>query len=153
MHDNIAKTNWYEMTLSLFVGINNNYKTRVLTQALTKYETQADYSWILQYTLEATENLSHIILFTDNDSKMIVAIQVVYLETHHLLCIYHIAENVKKKAKSKLHDKMVNNFVKDFYHMRNSYNQYQFEARYNEMLTKYEPCQFYLERLYSSCES
>ena len=69
---------------------------------------------------------------------MVVAIQVVYPETRHLLCIYHIVENVKKKAKSKLHGEMVKSFVEDFYHMQNSYNQHQFEVRYNEMLIKYE---------------
>ena len=146
IHDNTAKTNRYEMSLSLFVGIDNNYKTRVLAQALIKYETQADYSWILQCTLEATDNLPPIVLFTDSDPGMIAAVQVVYPETRHLLCIYHIAENVKKKARSKLHGEMVNSFVKDFYHMRNSYNQYQFESRYNEMLIKYEKCRSYLEK-------
>ncbi len=30
IHDNTAKTNHYKITLSLFVGIDNNYKTRVL---------------------------------------------------------------------------------------------------------------------------
>ena len=44
IHDNTAKTNQYEMALSLFVGIDNNYKIRVLAQALTKYETQVNYS-------------------------------------------------------------------------------------------------------------
>ncbi|GET51062.1 protein FAR1-RELATED SEQUENCE 5-like [Rhizophagus irregularis DAOM 181602=DAOM 197198] len=43
IHDNTAKTNRYEMALNLFVGIDNNFKTRVLAQALMKYETQADY--------------------------------------------------------------------------------------------------------------
>ena len=105
------------MAFNLFVGIDNNYKTRILTQALIKYEIQADYSQILQYTLEATDNLSPIILFTDGDSGMIVAIQIMYSETHHLLCIYHIFKNVKKKVKSKLHDEMVKSFVEDFYHM------------------------------------
>src|SRR5436305_14937901 len=46
IHDNTAKTNRYEMALSLFVGIDNNFKTRVLAQALTKYATPADYIWI-----------------------------------------------------------------------------------------------------------
>ena len=154
IHDNTAKTNRYEMALSLFVGIDNNYKTRVLAQALTKYETQADYSWVLQCTLEATNNLSPIILFSDSDPGMIAAVQVVYPETRHLLCIYHIVENVKKKARSKLHGEMVNKFVEDFYHMRNSCNERQFEARYNEMLTKYEKCRPYLEKkLYPNRES
>jgi len=97
IHDNTAKTNRYDMALSLFVGIDNNFKTRLLAQALTKYETQADYSWILQCTLEATNNLAPMVLFTDSDPGMIAAIQVVYPETRHLLCIYHIIENVKKK--------------------------------------------------------
>ncbi len=85
---------------------------------------------------------------------MVVAIQVVYPETRHLLCIYHIVENVKKKAKSKLHNEMVKSFVKDFYHMKNSYNQRQFEVRYNKMLIKYEQCRSYLEKkLYPIRES
>ena len=150
----MAKTNRYEMALSLFVGIDNNFKTRVLTQALTKYETQADYNWILQCTLKATNNLSSVVLYTDGDPAMLAAVQVIYPQTRHLLCIYHITENVKKKAKSMLRAEMVEDFVKDFYHMRNSYSQYQFELRYNEMLTKYEPCRPYLKRkLYSSRES
>ena len=84
------------MVLSLFVGINNNFKTRILTQALIKYKTQADYSWILQCILKATGNISPIILFTNYDLGMIVAVQVINPTTHHLLCIYHIVENVKK---------------------------------------------------------
>src|ERR1044072_6999876 len=94
IHDNTTKTNRYEMALSLFVGIDNNFKTRVLAQALTKYETQADYNWILQCTLKATNNLSPVVLYTDGDPAMLAA--------RHLLCIYHITENVKKKAKSML---------------------------------------------------
>ncbi|CAI2198620.1 6432_t:CDS:1, partial [Funneliformis geosporum] len=45
IYDNTLKTNRYEMALSLFVAIDNNYKTRIVVQALTKYETQADYNW------------------------------------------------------------------------------------------------------------
>ena len=85
------------MALSLFVSINNNFKIRVLAQALTKYETQADYIWILHCTLKATNNLSSIVLYTDSDPAMLTAVQVVYPQTRHLLCIYHITENVKKR--------------------------------------------------------
>src|SRR5436190_9651150 len=106
IHDNTAKTNRYEMALSLFVGVDNNFKTRVLAQALTKYETLTDYNWILQCTLEATNNLSPVVLFTDGDLAMIAAIQ-----------IYHITENVKKKAKSKLRRELINKFIEDFHHM------------------------------------
>ncbi|CAB4387368.1 unnamed protein product [Rhizophagus irregularis] len=53
IHDNTAEINRYEMALSLFVGIDNNFKTRVLAQALTKYETQADY--IVYYIQTVTQ--------------------------------------------------------------------------------------------------
>ena len=46
IHDNTAKTNRYDMALSLFVCIDNNFKTRIVAQALIKYETQAAYEWI-----------------------------------------------------------------------------------------------------------
>ncbi|CAB5113758.1 unnamed protein product [Rhizophagus irregularis] len=137
IHDNTAKMNRYEMTLSLFVGIDNNFKTRVLAQALTKYEIQADYIWILQCTLKVTNNFSPRVLYTDGNTVMLAAVQIVYPQTRHLLCIYHIAENIKKKAKALLCNDMVQNFIEDFYHMRNSYTEYQFELKYTEMLTKY----------------
>ena len=69
---------------------------------------------------------------------MMAAIQVVYSETYHLLCIYYLFENVKKKAKFKLYDEMVKSFVENFYHIWNSYNEYQFKVRYNQMLIKYK---------------
>ena len=146
IHDNTSKTNRYEMALSLFVAIDNNYKTRIVAQALTKYETQADYNWILNCTLQASDNHPPKVLFTDGDPAMIAAIQNVYPQTRHLLCIYHLLENVKKKAKSKLQGDMIKSFVSDFYTMRNSYSEDQFDAKYQEMLTKYEPCRSYLEK-------
>ena len=44
IHDNTLKTNRYEIALSLFVAVDNNYKTRIVVQALIKYETQVDYN-------------------------------------------------------------------------------------------------------------
>ena len=102
VYDTTSKTNRYEMALSLFVAIDNNYKTRIVTQALTKYENQADFHWILQCTLQATDNLQPKVLFTDSDPTIIAAFQVVYPQTRHLLCIYHLLENINKKARSKL---------------------------------------------------
>jgi hypothetical protein len=134
------------MALSLFVCIDNNFKTKIVAQALIKYETQAAYEWIFQCTLEAISGVQPKVIFTDSDPAVIAAIQVVYPQAYHLLCIYYIIENVKRKAKSKLRGNLVAKFVDDFYHMRNSYSQEEFELRYQEMLTKYEFCRPYLEK-------
>ncbi|POG71595.1 hypothetical protein GLOIN_2v1774635 [Rhizophagus irregularis DAOM 181602=DAOM 197198] len=62
--------------------------------------------------------------------------------------------DVKKKARCKLHGDMVKNFIGDFYHMRNSYTQTQFDLRFNDILSKYEPYRSYLEnKLYPSRNS
>ncbi|CAG8655425.1 35884_t:CDS:2, partial [Gigaspora margarita] len=88
------------------------------------------------------------------DPAMSAAVHIVYLDTQHLLCIYHLGENIKKKAKLKLHSNMVTNFISDFYYMRNSSNKKNFELRYNDIITKYEPCCSYLEsKLYPCHES
>ena len=85
---------------------------------------------------------------------MITAVQNVYSQMWHLLCIYHLLENVKKKAKSKLQGDMIKSFVSDFYIMKNNYSKNQFDAKYQEMLTKYELCRSYLKKqLYSNWES
>ncbi|CAG8748626.1 7319_t:CDS:2, partial [Racocetra fulgida] len=126
IHDNTAKTNRYEIALSLFIRIDNNYKSRILAQALIKYEPLADYT-------------------------MLAAVQLVYPKTRHLTCIYHIGENIKKKAKSKLHGDSIKSFIEDFYRMHNSHSLAQFELKYNEMLTKYKQYRDYLEKkLYPS---
>ena len=149
--DTTSKTNRYEMALGLFVAVDNNFKTRIVAQALTKYENQADFDWVFQCTLQASNNLPPKVIFTDSDPALIAAVQVTYPETRHLLCIYHLLENVKKKSKSKLRGDAAKDFIEDFYAMRNSYNQEQFDSKFQEMLSKYGPCRSYLEnRLYPS---
>ncbi|CAB4422545.1 unnamed protein product [Rhizophagus irregularis] len=125
VYDTTSKTNRYEMAFSLFVAVDNNYKTRIVAQALTKYENQADFNWILQCTLQASNNLASKILFTDSDPAIIAAVQ--------------------------LRGDMASSFVEDFYTMRNSYSEEQFNMKYQEMLDKYELCCPYLEkRIYPS---
>ncbi|RIB21896.1 hypothetical protein C2G38_2140449 [Gigaspora rosea] len=80
---------------------------------------------------------------------MIAAVHDSYPQTRHMLCIYRLLENVKKKARSKLRGNMVKCFVSDFYNMQNSCSQEQFEVRYHNMLIKYDSCRSYLERLYN----
>ncbi|PKC51793.1 hypothetical protein RhiirA1_405324, partial [Rhizophagus irregularis] len=75
IYDTTSKTNRYEMALSLFVAIDNNYKTKIVVQALTKYKNQADFNWILECTLQATNKLQPKVLFTDSDPAIIAAVQ------------------------------------------------------------------------------
>ncbi|PKK66357.1 hypothetical protein RhiirC2_784889 [Rhizophagus irregularis] len=80
-----AKTNRYDMALSLFVCIDNNFKKRIVEQTLIKYETQAAYEWIFQCMLKSVDNVSLKVIFTDGDSAVIAAIHIIYLQTQYLL--------------------------------------------------------------------
>lgn len=51
------------MSLSLFVGIDDNFETRILE---------------LCCTLKATNNLIPLVLFTDGDPAMIAAVHTIY---------------------------------------------------------------------------
>ena len=75
------------MALSLFVCIDNNFKTRIVAQALIKYETQAAYKWIFRCTLEAIGEVQPKVIFTDSDPAVIAAIQVVYPQAYYAFII------------------------------------------------------------------
>ncbi|CAB5204670.1 unnamed protein product [Rhizophagus irregularis] len=133
----------------------NSYLSQPVLDKIKHYTIDGHLGASQQYDfLTKATHIFPAVLFTDGDPAMNAAIQVMYPQTCHLLCIYHITENIKKKARSKLYGEMVHNFIKDFYHMRNSYSQDQFESRYNSMLIKYEAYRSYLEKkLYPIRES
>ncbi|CAB4389483.1 unnamed protein product [Rhizophagus irregularis] len=153
---NIAKKNLYN-AIQKFRRVRIHDKTDAATMLLSLLKQRKDdldyviiprlegpaneltgLFWMTSY--QSSNNLPPKVLFTDSDPAIIAAVQVVYPQTRHLLCIYHLLENVKKKAKSKLRGDMASNFVEDFYTMRNSYSEEQFNTKYQEMLAKYEPC-------------
>ncbi|CAG8742506.1 20393_t:CDS:2, partial [Rhizophagus irregularis] len=92
---------------------------------------------------DASTLFSYLLRQHDNDPNFVV-ISRLESQSNELT-------DVKKKARCKLHGDMVKNFIGDFYHMRNSYTQTQFDLRFNDILSKYEPYRSYLEnKLYPS---
>lgn len=97
-HDNTARTNRYHMPLSLFVVQDNNMKSRIVAQALISDETTDSYRWVLSMTKKATQERTPNVFITDGDSAMKNAIILEYPVTHHILCIWHLKENIKKNT-------------------------------------------------------
>ena len=50
LNDNTAKTNYYQMPLSLFLVVDNNTKSQLVAQVLVSDETVESYKWILECT-------------------------------------------------------------------------------------------------------
>ena len=110
LNDNTAKTNRYQMPLSLFLAVDNNTRSRLIAQALVSDETTESYKWILECTKKATM-AEPLVFVTDADPAMNAAIKQVYETTYPVHCIYHIGENLPKNTKSKLSDQYENLFV------------------------------------------
>ena len=144
-------TNHYKWPLSLFVIVDCDNKTRLLTQAFVQDETLETYLWILQ-CLKRT-SIEPGVIITDADPAMIGVIQQELPNTHHVHCIFHIHQNLPRKLKGVL-GKDYLNFVSEFYKARNSLFEENFEVNWNHLKNTYHQAENYLQNtLYKSKES
>lgn len=149
LNDNTAKTNRYQMPLSLFLVVDNNTRSRLVAQALISDETTESYKWILDCTKNATM-IEPLVFVTDADPAADAAINQAYETTYPVHCIFHISENLPKNTKSKL-SSQYEDFIHDFYRCRNSLCEELFDKRWSELIVKYPSVKDYLMRtLYPS---
>jgi len=99
--DTTYNTNRFQMMLCIIAVIDNNYKSRIVASAIIEDETLDIYRWIFDTILTETGVYPKVI-FTDSDPSMIQSIKEIYPNTQHLLCIFHIDLNLRKKLKGKL---------------------------------------------------
>ena len=150
--DTTYNTNRFQMMLCIIAVIDNNFKTRIVACAIIEDETLDTYRWIFDTILTETGVYPGVI-FTDSDPSMIHAIKEIYPNTQHLLCIFHIDLNLRKKLKGKL-GKQFEEFRHKFYICRNSLCEELFECRWNQLVNQYSVVAKYLtETLYAKKES
>ena len=106
------------MPLSLFLAVDNNTRSRLVAQAFVSDETTESYKWILECTKKATMS-EPLVFVTNANPAMDAAFEQIYETTYLIHCIFHISENLPKNTKSKLSNQY-EDFVRDFYHCRNS---------------------------------
>ena len=99
--DTTYNTNKFQMMLCVITVIDNNYRTRIVACAIIEDKTLNTYKWIFEHILAET-GISLRIIFTDLDPSMIRSIKDVYPNAQHMLCIFHIDLNLRKKLKGKL---------------------------------------------------
>jgi hypothetical protein len=144
LNDNTAKTNQYQMPLSLFLIVDNNTKSRLVAQSLVSDETVESYKWILECTKSATMT-EPMVFVTDADPAMDAAIVQIYETTYPIHCIFHISENLPKNLKAKLGNEY-DSFVQDFFLCRNSLCEELFYERWTKLIEKYPNANHYLMR-------
>lgn len=150
--DTTSNTNRFQMMLCVIVIIDNHFKTRIVASAIIEDETLDTFRWILGTILEET-GINPGVIFTDSDPSLISAIKEIHPDTNHLLCIFHIDLNLRKKLKGKLGSRF-EEFRRKFYACRNSLCKELFESRWTQLIDQYpESAKYMTETLYVNKES
>jgi hypothetical protein len=140
------------MMLCIITVVDNNYKSRIVACSIIEDEMLDTYRWIFDTILIET-GISPGTIFTDSDPSIIRSVKEIYPDTHHMLCIFHIDLNLRKKLKPKLGN-MFEEFRKKFYSCRNSLCENLFETRWKQLLAQYPAASKYLsDVLYVNKES
>ncbi|XP_020090553.1 protein FAR1-RELATED SEQUENCE 9-like [Ananas comosus] len=94
--DTTYRTNKYNLICAPFLGINHHWKNILFGCALLLDETTESYIWLFRTFLDSMGGQQPKIIFTEQDQAMENAIEIVFSESRHRLCFWHIPNNSKK---------------------------------------------------------
>ncbi|XP_076907518.1 protein FAR1-RELATED SEQUENCE 5-like [Bidens hawaiensis] len=95
--DAIFNTNKYKMVFVPFTGIDNHFRNVNLGAGLIAKETIESYTWLLTCFLKAFGHQPKIVV-TDQDPAIKQAIESVFTESRHRLCMWHIMKKIADKV-------------------------------------------------------
>ncbi|XP_076954891.1 protein FAR1-RELATED SEQUENCE 5-like [Bidens hawaiensis] len=95
--DATYQSNKYDMVFVPFTGIDNHNRNITLGVALLGYEIADSYRWLLRVYAHAFGSALKVVV-TDQDAAMKRAIQDVFPNSRHRICMWHIWEKVTSKV-------------------------------------------------------
>ncbi|XP_076931422.1 protein FAR1-RELATED SEQUENCE 5-like [Bidens hawaiensis] len=87
----------YKMVFVPFTGINNHFRNVNLGAGLIAKEMNESYTWLLTCFLKASGRQPKVVV-TDQDPAMKQAIESVFTESKHRLCMWHIMKKIADKV-------------------------------------------------------
>ncbi|CAD6911462.1 unnamed protein product [Tilletia controversa] len=135
--------NVYNMPLNVFSVIDGCGKTRNIGYAVQDREDHASHAWVLHALLRTTGKKPSVII-SDQDAAFISAVREVLPTSHHVLCLYHLWQNIVKQLKGKLRGQWVS-FAQSFWRVYKAPSPNAFEARWRDLLESYPRARTYLE--------
>ena len=94
--DTTYRTNKYNLICAPFVGINHHWNNVLFGCAFLSDETTQSFIWLFETFLTAMGGRQPKSIFTDQDQAMANAINMVFNESRHRLCLWHISKNAQK---------------------------------------------------------
>jgi hypothetical protein len=100
--DTTYLTNKYEMPFAPFVGVNHHGQSILFGAALISKENTETFVWLFETWLKCMNGRSPNAIITDQDRAMKNAINVVFPNAQHRLCLWHILKKLPDKFGSHL---------------------------------------------------
>ncbi|XP_042944603.1 protein FAR1-RELATED SEQUENCE 5-like [Carya illinoinensis] len=98
--DTTYLTNRYGMPFAPFIGVNHHGQSILLGAGLISNEDTETFTWLFQTWLQCMDGIAPKAIITDQDRAMKNAIALVFPETRHRFCLWHILKKVPEKLGS-----------------------------------------------------
>ncbi|KAL5577426.1 hypothetical protein UlMin_019125, partial [Ulmus minor] len=144
--------NEYKLPFAPFIGMNHHCQSLLLGCALLADETKSTYVWLMRAWLRAMGGHAPKVLLTDQDEVLKEAIAVVFPNTRHCFCLWHIMNKIPEKLGyvTRQHDNFMAKFKKCIF---KSWTNEQFEKRWGKMIDRFNlKGDLWLQSLYEDRE-
>lgn len=131
LFDATYKKNRYNKPLVIFTGYNHHGETTIFACALISDEKIETYKWVLNMFSKAMYEKHPKAIVTDGDKSMRKAIRVVFPNSRHRLCSWHLHQNARVHVKD---PKFLEEFNKLIY---SNYTPEQFESAWKRVVDSY----------------
>ncbi|CAM0882048.1 unnamed protein product [Alopecurus aequalis] len=98
LFDTTYMTNMYNMPCAPFIGINRYGQSIQLGCGFVRNEKIGNFVWLFQQFLIAMDGVEPLNIITDQDEAMRTTILIVFMNTIHRNCRWHIMQKVQEKA-------------------------------------------------------
>ncbi|KAK6928963.1 Zinc finger, SWIM-type [Dillenia turbinata] len=88
--DTMYRPNQFQIPFAPFTGVNHHGQTVLFGCALILDESESSFSWIFRTWLSAMNDRPPVSITTDQDRAIQVAVALVFPETRHCICKWHI---------------------------------------------------------------
>ncbi|KAH9742366.1 protein FAR1-RELATED SEQUENCE [Citrus sinensis] len=95
--DTTYLTNKYDMPFAPFVGVNHYGQSILLRYGLISHEDTETFTWLFHTWLSCMFGSPPLRIITDQDRAMQNAIEIVFPNTRHRWCLWHILKKVPEK--------------------------------------------------------
>ncbi|XP_021729785.1 protein FAR1-RELATED SEQUENCE 5-like [Chenopodium quinoa] len=136
VHDTTYRTNKYGMICGPFVGMNHYNNNVMFGIGFLINEKWESFEWLFTIFLKSMGSKQPVTIMTDQSQAMAKVIRIVFPNSRHHLCIWHIGENAKKNIKGLKANEGFNDLFDII--LKYTYTIQEFEHYWTSMQNKYK---------------